>query len=122
MMSICTTSIMLLAVAGSPYDKIKETAQSVSNLGRFLEEYVGDCEHDDPRFDKVGCEQKAQDARGRYKGRTLLLEVEPEGQQVSVAEFDRSKNMIRVHFTPFFSERGLGMSVGKPSRLTPEGY
>jgi hypothetical protein len=27
-----------------------------------------------------------------------------------------------VHLTPFFSERGLGLSVGKPSRLTSEGY
>jgi hypothetical protein len=52
----------------------------------------------------------------------LILELEGDGEQITVAEFDQSKSMFRVHLTPFFSERGLGLSVGKPSRLTSEGY
>jgi hypothetical protein len=122
MMFISTTATLLLSFASTPYDRARDTAQSVSNLGRFLEEYVGDCEHDSPGFDKHGCETKAQSARERYRGRTLMMEVEGSSDQISVAEFDKGKNMFRVHFTPFFSERGLGMSVGKPSRLTSEGY
>jgi hypothetical protein len=121
MISISSTIILLSLAASPSYDRVRDSAQTVSNLGRFLEEYVGDCEHDEPRFDKAGCEQKAKEARERFKGRTLMLELEP-GEQVKVAEFDKSKGMFRVHLTPFFSERGLGLSVGKPSRLTPEGY
>ena len=121
-MFISTTATILITLASTPYDRVRGGAQTVSNLGRFLEEYVGDCEHDSPGFDKLGCEQKAQSARDRYRGRTLMLEVDGSSDQVSVAEFDPSKGMFRVHFTPFFSERGLGLSVGKPSRLTSEGY
>jgi hypothetical protein len=122
MMTISTTAIFLALLAASPYDRARDSAQTVANLGRFLEEYVGDCEHDTPGFDKTGCERNAKEARERYRGRTLLLEIEGEGDQLKVAEFDSSRGMFRVHFTPFFSERGLGLSVGKPSRLTSEGY
>lgn len=120
--TISTTTIILIALASTPYDSVRSRAQTVSNLGRFLVEYVGDCEHDSPDFDKYGCEKKAESARDRYRGRTLLLEVEGGGDQIQVAEFDQTKGMFRVHFTPFISERGLGLSVGKPSRLTSEGY
>src|SRR5688500_2877885 len=112
MMFISTTATILITLASTPYDRVRGAAQSVSNLGRFLEEYVGDCEHDSPGFDKFGCEQKAQSARERYRGRTLMLEVDGSSDSVSVAEFDTNKGMFRVHFTPFFSERGLGLSVG----------
>jgi hypothetical protein len=120
--TISTTAILLAALVSTPYDRVRDSAQAVSNLGRFLEEYVGDCEHDAPGFDRKGCEAKAKDAREKYRGRTLLLELEGGSDQISVAEFDQTKGMFRVHLTPFFSERGLGLSVGKPSRLTAEGY
>src|SRR5262245_33848626 len=95
-------TIILTTLISSPYDRVRDSAQTVSNLGRFLEEYVGDCEHDSPGFDRNGCERKAQTARDRYRGRTLILEMEGDGQQITVAEFDQSKNMFRVHLTPFF--------------------
>ncbi len=120
--TIITTATILVALASTPYERIKESAQTVANLGRFLEEYVGDCAYDDPRFDKTGCEKKAEEARNRYRGHAIVFEVDAESQQLHVAEFDKSRQMFRVHFTPFFSERALGLSVGRPSRLTPEGY
>ena len=122
MTTISTTTIILITLASTPYDTARNTAQTISNLGRFLEEYVGDCEHDSPGFDKNGCERQAKSARDRYRGRTLILELEGGGEQIQVAEFDQTRRMFRVHLTPFFSERGLGLSVGRPSRLTSEGY
>lgn len=122
MMSTSALSLLILVASATPYERARSGAETIENLGRFLEEYVGQCDSDEPIFDKAACERKAQDARKRYRGRTLLLEIDSPRDQVSVATFDERKKMFRIHLTPFFSERGLGLSVGRPRKLTAEGY
>jgi hypothetical protein len=122
MMPSSLPTILSMALASSPYERAKESAQVVRNLGRFLEEYVGDCEHDEPTFNKVACESTAKKARDRYGSGTLVIEIEDVAELIRVQSFDAARQTFQLLITPFFSERGLGMSVGKPTRLTPEGF
>lgn len=122
MMITSTLSLLILVASATPYERARGNAEVIENLGRFLEEYVGQCDSDEPLFDKAACEQKAKSVRRKYRGRTLRLEVDSPRDLVSVAKFDQRKKMFRVHLTPFFSERGLGLSVGRPRKLTAEGY
>ena len=114
--------MLALWTMSTPYEQARARAEPVSNLGRFLESYVGDCESDDPAFQREPCESAAKEVRKKYQGRTLLLEIESTEGLLRVMKFDPRKKKFRVHLTPFFSERALGLSVGKPKRLTPEGY
>ncbi|MBI2372567.1 MAG: hypothetical protein HYV07_01080 [Deltaproteobacteria bacterium] len=97
-------------------------AETVPNLGRFLEQYLGVCgDNEDPLFDYKTCEREAAEARSRRSGKVLKVEVQTESDQVQFAGFDQKKQAYRIHLTPFFTERGLGLSAGKPEARASDG-
>ncbi|MBI4820085.1 MAG: hypothetical protein HY791_27665 [Deltaproteobacteria bacterium] len=97
-------------------------AESISNLGRFLEQYLGICsDNEDPLFDYKGCEQQTEEGRKRKFGKLHKVEVQTEPEQVQFAGWDQKKQAYRIHLTPFFTERGLGLSAGKPEPRASDG-
>lgn len=113
--------LLTLSFVSAGYSSLRESADPVSNLGRFLEKYVGDCDSDDPSFDKKGCEEQAAAEQKKHNGKLLLIEIESPGEQLQLAEWDRSRGAFRLHLTPFFGERALALTVGKPDRLSKDG-
>lgn len=112
---------MTAAIAAPDYGALRGSAEPVNNLGRFLERYLGDCESSDRDFDKRGCELEAQNRRKKLADHLLLLEIDSPEEQVHFAEWDRSQRAYRLHLTPFFGERALALSVGRPEKLSREG-
>lgn len=113
--------LILPLVLGTPYDTQRGDAELVRNLGRFLEQYLGDCESDDPAFDKKGCEAAALGVQKEYRNKVLRLELDDVRDQLHLATFDQKRGAYRLHLVPFFGERALAMSVGKPKRVNEEG-
>lgn len=113
--------VAMLVVAAPSYTSLRADAQPVKNLGRFLEEYVGDCESEDPDFDKRGCEARAAAAREGMAGKLMRLELDDPSAVLAFADWDARHQAFRLHFTPFLSERGVGLSAGKPTGLTAAG-
>lgn len=107
-------------LAGASYDGLLKKAERITNVGRFLEEYVGECESSEPTFDRAACESRAQEARAQYRGRTLVIEMGDVSEQIAFGGWDDRQGAYRLLLTPFFSERALGLSVGKP-RLSGTG-
>src|SRR5688500_17789106 len=97
----------LLAVSSPSYATLRGSAEQVTNLGRFLERYLGDCDSDDPSFDKRTCETAAFDVQKKYDGKVLAIDVEDVEGLLTLAEFESAKNAYRLHLTPFFGERAL---------------
>src|SRR5690242_60351 len=101
-----SASLFALFILASPdYSTLRGMAEPVSNLGRFLERYLGDCESSDPSFDKKGCEAEAQKAQRKYADQILLVEIESPEDQLHFAEWDPHQSAFRLHLTPFFGER-----------------
>lgn len=112
--------VSALLVAAPSYASLKDSAEPVSNLGRFLEHYAGDCDSDDPSFDKRGCEESAAAEQKKFNGKLLVIEIEP-GEQLRFDMFDKSRGEYRLLLAPFFGERALALSVGKPDKLNKDG-
>jgi hypothetical protein len=112
--------ISIISVSSPSYGTLRDTAAPIPNLGRFLERYVGDCDSSDPSFDRRGCEEKAAEEQRKLNGKLIVIEVE-NNDQLQFAEWDNSKSAYRLHLTPFFDERAVAMSVGKPDRLNKDG-
>ena len=111
-----------LTALGAPgYAELASGAEPVKNLGRFLEHYLGDCDSDDPGFDRKGCEAATARAQRAYEGRTLRLEIEDVEGVLQFAKFDAERGAFRMHLTPFFAERASALTLGKPVRLDGEG-
>ncbi|MCC7384085.1 MAG: hypothetical protein IT384_19740 [Deltaproteobacteria bacterium] len=118
------SSALLLAaslISDASYASARDQAQTVKNLGRFLEEYLGDCLSDDPSFDRRSCESKAQGVQKERQGRLMRIELEDVTEQIQFAGWDERRGAFVLHFTPFFSERGLALSQGKPTTLNKDG-
>lgn len=113
--------VLAMVAAGVPYATHRDDAEPVPNLGRFLEAYLGDCVSDEPSFDKKGCLQAAAAVQREKNGRLLVFEVPDPSSLIQLKGFDRQRGAYRVELTPFFSERALAMSAGKPKKLTPDG-
>lgn len=113
--------VAALIVAAPSYTSIRSEAEVVKNLGRFLEEYVGDCASDDPEFDKRSCEAAAAAVREQRAGKVLRLEIDDVSPVLTFADWDARRSAFRLHFTPFLSDRGVGLSSGKPTGLTAAG-
>lgn len=113
----CTT----LAIAQAGYGAIRGQAEAVNNLGRFLESYLGDCLSDDPEFDRAGCERGARDVQKEHNGKLLRFETDDVSSQIEFGGFDEKRGAYLLRFTPFFSERGLALSSGKPASLNKDG-
>lgn len=112
--------ILALSTSSPGYASQRDTAAPVSNLGRWLEHYVGDCDSNDPSFNKKACDDAAADEQKKLNGKLLLIEIEPEGQ-VTFNDFDNQKGAYRLLLAPFFGERAVAMSVGKPEKLSKDG-
>lgn len=113
---------MWAMLAGAPdYATLRSSAEPVSSLGRFLERFLGDCDSNDPQFDKKSCEAETLNQQKRYLGQVILLEIDNPEEQLHFAEWDARQGAFRLHFTPFIGERALALSVGKPDRLNGEG-
>lgn len=121
MWPLASVGLLLLVAAPPSYEARRRDAEPVKNLGRFLEQYVGDCEGSDPRFDRTGCESAAAEVRKNYQGRLLRVEVDELGERIRLGPFDHAKGAFRLHLTPIFPERSFALSVGKPERLNAEG-
>lgn len=113
-------AIAATAIADPGYAAARSSAEQVKNLGRFLESYLGDCTSDDPTFDKRACLSRADEVQKDHRGKLLRLEIEDASEQVKFAGWDAKRSAYLLHFTPFLSERGLGLSVGKPSGLNSD--
>jgi|JI10StandDraft_1071094.scaffolds.fasta_scaffold469110_2 hypothetical protein len=113
--------VATLIVAAPSYTAVRSDAAPIKSLGRFLEQYVGDCESEDPEFDKRGCEAAAASAREGMAGKLLRLELDDPSEVLAFADWDARRSAFRLHFTPFLSDRGVGLSAGKPTGLTPAG-
>lgn len=113
--------LLLLVVMPGSYKTERESAERVPNLGRFLESYLGDCMSDDPSFDKKGCLAEAARVQKEKNGKVHVFEVPDATTMFQLKSFDSAKGVYRVAVTPFFSERALAMSVGKPTKLTADG-
>lgn len=114
--------LLLLSLSvGAPYKTHLESAERVPNLGRFLEAYLGDCMSDEPTFDKKGCLEAAAKIQREKKGKLLVFEVPDPSSMFQLRRFDAQRGTYRVEVTPFFSERALAMSVGKPLKLNADG-
>lgn len=119
---LSSAALLALLLAASPdYATVRGMAEPVSNLGRFLEQYLGDCESNEPSFDRKGCEAEAAKRQKRYAEQVIMVEIEDPEDQLHFAEWDSRQNAYRLHLTPFFGERALAVSVGKPERLNAEG-
>ncbi len=121
MLRVAGLSVLLLSLGAPAYQSVQRRAESVGNLGRFLERYVGDCDSDDPNFDRAQCEADAKAQRAEFQGRLIRLDFDDLRGQIKLVGWDARKNAYRLELTPFFSERGLGLSIGKPKRLTSDG-
>src|SRR5438552_18554410 len=95
----------MLAVSAPDYPTLRAQAEPVSNLGRFLERVVGDCDHDDAAFDKKGCQEEAAKNLKRYESQTIMVEVDQPEEQLHFADWDQGRQSYRLHLTPFFGER-----------------
>src|SRR5689334_14904169 len=93
--------LLALSTSAPSFSTLRDTASPISNLGRWLEHYVGDCDSNDPSFDKKGCETQAAEAQNKLNGKLLLLEIEP-GEQLVFNEFDNAKGAYRLLLAPFF--------------------
>lgn len=120
-MQASVSLVALFLAAGAPYKTQADGAERVPNLGRFLEAYLGDCMSDEPTFDKKGCLEDAARVQKEKNGRLMVFEVPDPSSLFQLKSFDRQRGAYRVEVTPFFSERALAMSVGKPQKLTPDG-
>jgi hypothetical protein len=112
--------VALVAVAAPGYATLKDSADPVNNLGRFLEHYAGDCDSNDPAFDKKTCEENAAAEQKKFNGKMLVIELEP-GEQLRLDMFDKNKGEYRLLLAPFFGERAMALSVGKPEKLNKDG-
>jgi hypothetical protein len=120
-MVAATSLVLALLVAAPSYRELAEGAERVPNLGRFLEQYVGDCDSTDPRFDKKACEAAAAQVQRDHAGRLLRLEPEDGGERLQLAKFDAAKGAFRLHLTPLFADRALALTLGRPLRLNGDG-
>jgi hypothetical protein len=114
--------VILGILAGAPtYGSAREGAEVIGNLGRFLESYVGDCLRDDPEFNKAQCEAVARSYRDKSQGKLFRVDVEDMNGMLQFAGWDGGRNAFRLLLTPFFGERGLAVTVGKPSTVSSSG-
>jgi hypothetical protein len=114
-------TIGVLFIAAPNYTAQRGEAEVIPNLGRFLESYVGDCLRDDPEFNKAACESVAQNYRRTTQGKLYRVEIDDLGEMIRFSGWDSGRSASRLHLTPFFGERGLAISVGKPSGLEKGG-
>lgn len=104
-----------LVLAASPF----ESAEEIPRLDAFLDAYVGTCRSHAPAV-RAECERDAHAARRRLTGEAFRLEGDAR-VQLSVRSVDAQRGVIRVRILPFWSEGGLGLSVGRPRRLDGQG-
>ena len=114
--------VMLALTASTPYRTQLEGAERVPNLGRFLETYLGDCTSEDPSFDKKACNEAAAQVQKDQNGKVFVFEVADATTMFQLKGFDKQRGIYRVAVTPFFSERALAMSVGKPQLMNADGF
>lgn len=114
-------TLALAPAAPSSFDAVADTAESVQNLGRLLDTYIGDCDHSGPEFDRRGCELKAAEVRKSYRGRRLRVQPSDLSGLLSLKGFDRRKQAFRLDLVPIFAPRGVAMSIGRPRKLDREG-
>jgi hypothetical protein len=113
---------LLVSASLGGFDSVAQGAAPVSNLGRFLEAYVGDCESEAPDFDRTACENRAKDERKSWNGKTLRIEFQDVGNEIRFKGWDARQNAYRLDLTPVFSERGLALSFSQPRKLNSEGF
>lgn len=117
--ALLVTSVLLF---GASFDSARDRAELIPNLGRFLEGYLGDCESSDPSFNRSACEAAAEKVRREQNGKLFRVELQSDPEQVEFAGWDDRRKAFRAHLTPFFGERGLAMTVGRPRKLSKEGH
>ena len=104
-----------LVAAAPPF----ESAQPMPRLDSFLEAYVGTCERRAAAA-RAECERAARGARERANGAAFRLEGDARAQ-LSVRGVDERRGVVHLRILPFWSERGLALSVGQPRRLDGQG-
>ncbi len=110
--------VMALALVAS-VDEAFEAATPIARLERWLSERLGDCEGREPLPERRACEAAA--ARSRQDKRRWALELEDLGGRLGAPTWDAKRRAWRVLLTPVFGAGGLGLTVGRPSRLDGEG-
>lgn len=118
--SVCTV-ILLASTAAPGFEGLASEARTVNNLGRYLEEMIGDCDHDTPGFDEKACRAEVAKVQRSRKGTLLRVLRDDVRDQITFAGWDDRKKAFRLHLTPLFPERDVAMSIGKPTRFTADG-
>lgn len=115
--------LFALAAAGSPgFDAVAASARPIAALDRFLDDAVGRCATPtDPRFDRRGCLAEARRRRRAMADDRWRLDIRGLRGRLDPPVWDRRRRAWRVLLTPIFGERGLGLSVGRPSRVDRAG-
>ncbi len=113
--------LLLLAPAAESYEALATKATPVNNLGRYLEAYLGDCDHDAPDFDQKGCLEKVRAVQKERDGELIKIVRDDVRDQLAFAGWDGRKKAFRLHLTPLFPERDVALTVGKPRRLNADG-
>lgn len=123
MVTAAAIGISLWLTASAGYEALLADAEPVSNVGRFLEDYVGNCNPKDaPKdFDKAACLQRVKAAQKSYRGKKLVIELTDVREQLKFGSWDARKKAYRLLLTPMFSERSFGLSIGRPKRLNKAG-
>ena len=114
-------TLLAALLAAPPYGSVRAEAEPVSNLGRYLEEYLGECESDAPEFDRAGCEDRAAAVRKQRAGVAIRLEVEELEGTLAFSGYDERKKLYRLLLTPFFAGRELAITVGRPTAGAKDG-
>lgn len=100
------------------------TATTVESLGRFLEDLLGDCDGSPGSVSSSAvraCREEAEKARAAAKGRLFALTRRDVKGKLDGLVWVPSKNAYRVFLTPIFGELGLGLTIGRPTRLNRAG-
>ncbi len=103
------------------FESVRAAAEVVPNLGRFLERYVGECESDDPEFDRKGCETRVEDFQRKHRGKAIRIEIEDVSDVLELSGFDERRKAFRLHLTPFFAARELAVTFERPKPRGADG-
>ena len=119
-------AVGILLAGATPYDRVHAQAKPVPSLGRWLKDYLGECpsavrggpEH---AADRAACVAQARRFRRAWGRKALRVTIDEPTDVLAMVGFDRRKKAFRLNLVPFFSVRGLGLSVGRPRRVTADG-
>lgn len=119
---ILLAATLLPAVPGEArpsFDALKAKATPISDLGHFLETYVGDCKNP---LEKRECEKNAATHRKAMRGHLLYAMLPDRMSRLLRLGRDLGGGRVRIMVTPMFGASGYGLTRGRPHHLDRGGH